>query len=287
MGLPTLLMMICLMTISKAYEVFDEQPCMSRLSTVYTALNHSITLTCSFWSATLKWDKPDNSSNFSTSRENITLYHPVVPGYYTCSSTPCSHLFSVRSCPPEVTVVSYSTETHLTLDCSLSGDRVSWSYNHTRFVQLDLVAKTFHTRIPEGFEKYFRTAYADRYRLNLLAPFLPGTYTCQSGDCSRTIELVYHPQPKPQLRARLQTTEGRQALTPNARLEDPPLRPAVGKPNLIVVIIVSTLVLLLCCSVYYFCFANPCRNLRFSTPYIRRLNRGSGQYSSRNTLISF
>lgn len=285
MGLRSVLLVIVyLMTISKAYEVFDDQPCMSRLSTVYTALNHTVNLSCSFWSETLKWTKPDNASASSTSREILTLYPPIIPGYYTCSSTPCNHLFSVRACPSEVTFVSYSTEPLLTLDCSLSGNLVSWSFNHTRFVQRNLVTKTSYSKIPEALSKYFLSSITHRYSLTLFSPFIPGTYTCHSGDCSRTIELVYHPVTKSSPAKLLSSPANHQAPTPHARLESPPLRAAAGSPNIAVIIAFACLALILCCSVY--CFASPCQKNRLSIPYIRQWKRETGSCSARNTLIS-
>lgn len=261
----------CLTVLCNGYTNFENQPCVSaRLSTVYTHLNHTVNLTCSFWSNNLNWTTPSNVSVFKHSGV-LSIHPPVRTGYYSCSSGPCAHLFSLRTCPTSVTPVPfYINQTVLTLNCSLRGPKITWIYNRTRFAVFDIDSQSASGNVPQHLHKYLLTHVSNFNTLKLYSPFPEDIFTCEAGDCTQSFELYYHPPPKP--------------VFPFLRIATP-FPAAKRNVNITVTIVIASIVLFLCFFIFYFCLFRQscCRNPLTLIPYTRPPTRATGLYFSEST----
>ncbi|APG53811.1 E3 CR1-alpha [simian adenovirus 55] len=242
--------------------------CVFPLSTVYTHLNHSAKLTCSFWSKKLNWTTPDNAI-VSKNSDVLTLIPPIVTGYYTCSSRPCNQVFIVKDCPSTSVPVPYFHQKLLFLNCSLHGEAVSWFYNNTRFVTFKYSTNSASGELNSDIlAQFLSTHSAYNNTLRLQTPFLPGIYRCLAGDCIQTFELFYH-EPYPTF------TEARSDH----------FEPSKKNFNTSVLIVVISFALVGCFFVFFCClFHKSCRkNPLTLIPYTRPPTRATGLFYSEST----
>ncbi|ADZ39819.1 E3 CR1-alpha [Simian adenovirus 48] len=181
---------------TNAYIDYSGHPCVNhRVTNVFSNHRSGITLNCSFWSRQLSWyfnDRPlSGSLGYSDGGASLHLKAPLHFGNYTCRALPCEHTFSLQPCPPSHLI--FADYRVLSLNCSLFGPTILWSYNNSRLVEFNYLTQTTYGVVDIPYSIYIEflsTLIAEDQQLFLQHPFIGGSYSCHVGSCAETFIVI-------------------------------------------------------------------------------------------------